>query len=200
MNLDTFPPSFPRICTDGGLLSANPSDRGGSWAWLRIEHDEIVSHASGWVRATDMPEGTVSSNQMEFLAVLRAFQSLEDGEIVVVISDSDVTLSRWTGDGRFGYAGIPDEWRRGMNDELRRCGGLFWHQIAGHPAVRPSPVDGLTDLERGRKLKRDGSAGLPVSKWNIEADRLCTEQANLGNLVLRIEAEAHTNIRISEGA
>ncbi len=199
--MDTFPPSLPRLCTDGGLLSANPSDLGGSWAFVRVERDEMISHGAGWVRASEMPEGTVSSNQMEFLAVLRAFQSLSDGEIVVVISDSDVTLSRWTGDGRFGYAGIPDEWRRGMEWEIRRCGGLFWHQIAGHPSTaRPSKVDGLTDLERGRKIKKDGSAGLPVSKWNIEADRLCTEQANLGNLILRIEAEHHTNIRISEGA
>jgi hypothetical protein len=177
-------PARPRIYTDGGLLSSNPSSRGGTWAWCRVENDTIVLEDSGILWAEDMPGGTVSSNQAEFYAVLNAFCSLSDREIVEMYLDSDVTLSRWTGDGRFGRSGIPDPWWDGMLLQLRRCGGASWHHLSGHPAVRPSKLDGKTDLERGYKIKRDGTPGDPVSQYNVHVDTLCTIQAALGNILI----------------
>jgi hypothetical protein len=132
-----------------------------------------------------MPGGTVSSNQAEFYAVLNAFFSLSDGEMVDMYLDSDVTLSRWTGDGRFGRSGIPDPWWDGMNLQLKRHGGSRWFHLSGHPAVvRPSKIDGKTDLERGHKLRKDGTPGDPVSRYNVHVDALCTIQAALGNILI----------------
>lgn len=175
--------SRPHIYTDGGLLSANPSNRGGTWGWVRVVDDEIIAEGAGWIPASEMPGGTVSSNQAEFRAVLEAFRDLPDEAVVVVCVDSEVTLGRWYGTGVYGRTGIPDSWWEGMNAELRRHGGSNWVQLAGHPSVRPGS-DGLTDLERGYKLTRDGQRGLPVSKWNVYVDRLCTAQAVLANILL----------------
>lgn len=186
---DLVPPPV-RIFTDGGLLSPNPSNRGGSWAWCRVERDAIVSEASGVIWADDMPDGTVSSNQAEFYAVLQAFRSLADQEIVDVYLDSDVTFSRWYGDGRFGNRGVPPAWWEAMNGELRRHGGSNWHRIAGHPSSRPNGPDGKSDLERGYKLRRDGSPGDSVNKWNVHVDAMCTLQAALGNLILECRSVA----------
>ena len=197
-------PSHPRIYTDGGLISPNPSVLGGTWGWCRVEDDRIVSEDSGILWAEDMPGGVVTGNQAEFFAVLNAFSALSDNEIVHVYLDSDVTLSRWTGDGRFGRAGIPDAWWGGMNDQLRRCGGSFWHPLAGHPTQhRPSKLDGKTDLERGHKLTRDGKPGIPVSRWNVHVDALCTIQAALGKILIECgkipDAEAWEIIATAAG-
>lgn len=178
------PESLPRLFTDGGLLSQNPSPLGGSWAWCRVERGSVVAEGAGVIWAAEMPDRMVTSNQAEFYAVWQAFRALDDGEIIDVYLDSDVTLSRWYGDGRFGRKGIPAVWWDGMNAELRRHGGSNWHHLAGHPSTRPNGGDGKSDLERGYKLRKDGSPGEPVSEWNVYVDRLCTLHARLGNLVL----------------
>ena len=105
-------PPFPSLFTDGGCLDANPSDRGISWAWCRVERGELVAHESGFIEARELPEGKGTNNQGEFFAALRALESLEAGEIVHVYTISSLTLWRYTEPDRAGLKNIPLDWRK----------------------------------------------------------------------------------------
>lgn len=167
---------MPRVdlYTDGGLTGSNPSQIAGSWAWVRVDDGVKTAEQCGWLRADCMPDGRITSNQSEFYAVLKAFEALKDGEIVHVYLDSEVTYKRWSQSA--GRHGISDEWYHQMGAELRRCGGSFWHLIAGHPS--------LEDLARVPPSKKDGT---PVSAWNVRADQLTRFAGALAGLVLLSE-------------
>lgn len=174
------------LYTDGGLASANPSSLAGSWAWVLVADDAFVSEDCGFIRAGDMPDGRVTSNQVEFYAVLQGLQNFADSVDVAVYMDSEVTYRRVAEMGA--RVGIPDEWYHVMGAQLRRHRATF-HLLAGHPSI--------VDLERGTKAN-----GTPVSKWNIRADNLCKMAANVGRLVVlseqRTEDESYTVLQVTE--
>ncbi|MGE4164220.1 MAG: hypothetical protein AB7G23_21060 [Vicinamibacterales bacterium] len=160
------------VFADGGCILGNPSEYGGTYAWLHVDGplNRKVEGRSGVV--TNATFGAlVTNNAMEFLAVLRALEALPDGWSGVVASDSQCTITRWTGAKR-DFKGIPWEWSDRMVTVLARLGELTWRQLAGHPTK--------LDLERGHKIKLvDGAVveGLPVSEWQAACDRQCTRLA-----------------------
>jgi ribonuclease HI len=160
------------VFADGGCILGNPSEHGGTWAYLHVDGplNRKVEGRSGIV--TNARFGApVTNNAMEFLAVLKALEALPDGWSGVVASDSQCTLTRWQGSKR-DFKGIPWEWSDRMQAVLARLGELTWRQLAGHPTK--------LDLERGRKIKLvDGIVveGLPVSEWQAACDAQCTRLA-----------------------
>lgn len=167
------PKPITHVFADGGCILGNPSEHGGTWAYLYVDmqRDQKVDGRCGVVTNVNFGAG-VTNNAMEFYAVLRALEGLPEGWGGTVASDSQCTITRWTGSKR-DFKGIPWEWSDRMVRALARLGELTWLQLAGHPTK--------LDLERGHKIKlgADGEIveGLPVSKWQHQCDRQCTRLA-----------------------
>ncbi len=144
--------------SDGGLVSPNPSKEGGSWAYVLVNSEgEIDRYCSGLV------PGEATSNLVEFVAMLEMFKELPQGWTGVAYTDSQVTWERFRRPEAASYRGISDEMIQEMHSTMRRVGDR--HQvmlIQGHPTK--------AELVRGV-----GKSGLPVSRFNVFADRLCTE-------------------------
>jgi ribonuclease HI len=168
-------PSQVALFTDGGCVARNPSDVAITWAWVVTIDGQPKAERFGWIRATDLPDGRGTNNQAEFYAVLDGFRHLDDGAIVYVFLDSEITLKRWTqGAAR---RGIPDAWYRGMGTELQRSGGSFWHLLSGHP-TRAS----LKQAEQNGNGKDD--SGRHVSPHNVRVDFLCRVAGALAGLII----------------
>ena len=159
------------VYADGGCILANPSPHGGTWAYVHVAADgsaeRKVRAMSGIVPARKFG-GPVTNNAMEFMAVLKALEALPDGWIGTVLTDSQVTITRWTGEGGR-FTGIPVSWIERMVAVKRRLGGTFWVQLAGHPTAE--------ELRRGYRLKElpDGTtrAAGATSKWQVACDERC---------------------------
>lgn len=157
------------VYADGGCILRNPSEYGGTWAYVHVNaaEDRKVAALSG-VYQSDRFGGPVTNNAMEFYAVLKGLEALPDGWIGTVLTDSQVTISRWTGEGGR-FTGIPVGWIERMVAVRRRLGGTFWVQLAGHPTAE--------ELRRGYRLKElpDGTirAAGATSKWQVACDERC---------------------------
>jgi ribonuclease HI len=158
------------VYADGGCILANPSSYGGTWAYVHANpaEDRKVAGLSG-IYPADRFGGPVTNNAMELLAVLKGLEALPDGWIGTVLTDSQVTITRWTG-SKVAFVGIPKAWALRMRAVLARLGGTTWTQLAGHPTAE--------ELERGYRIKTlpDGStraAGV-TSKWQVMCDRRCS--------------------------
>lgn len=68
--------------TDG---SADPKRKDGSWAFVRVENDSVVSEASARVKKTD-------SARMEMIAVIEALQTLKTASQVLVNTDCHMLI------------------------------------------------------------------------------------------------------------
>lgn len=168
-------PSRLALYTDGGCVQRNPSDIAITWAWVVTIDGQPKAERFDFIRATDLPGGRGTNNQAEFYAVLDAFRCLDDGAIVYVFLDSEITLKRWAhGAAR---RGIPDEWYRGMGAELKRHGGSFWYLLSGHP-TRASLAQASTNDDG-----KDNDGRL-VSPYNVRVDFLCRMAGALAGLVL----------------
>jgi ribonuclease HI len=161
------------IFADGGCILGNPSEHGGTWAYVHVDlaGERKIVGRSGIVPNARFG-AAVTNNAMELYAVLKGLEALPDGWSGTVATDSQCTLQRWTGTRR-DFKGIPWEWSDRMTRVLGRLGELAWLQLAGHPTV--------ADLARGYKVK-PGAAGaeqahLPVSRWQVMCDRQCRRLA-----------------------
>jgi ribonuclease HI len=175
MNVQDTTKPWLALFTDGGCVDRNPSDVAITWAWRLVVDGQPKAERSGFIRATELPEGRGTNNQAEFYAVLDGFRHLEDTAIVYVFLDSEITLKRWAQGAA--HRGIPSAWYRAMGAELARHGGSFWHLMSGHP-TRAS----LAQAEKNADGKDDN--GRTVSVHNVRVDLLCRMAGALAGLVL----------------
>lgn len=143
------------VYCDGGVICRNPSPYGGTWAWIALDAaGEVVARDSGVIA-----EPGTTNNVSEFVAAVRALESLPNDWSGKLYSDSQVTLGRlaW----QWSLNGLPLEWvARGAN-VLQRMGFFEPVLLQGHPT--------RAELEAGVGRRH----GYPVSKWNVECDKEC---------------------------
>lgn len=159
------------IYADGGLIGPlNPSPLGGTWAWCWVAGGRIVRRASGviWpdpnvlLLSKKASLKGVSNNISELVAAVRAIESLPDGWVGPLWTDSHVTACRLRGSDKFTM--VP-RWLIDRTVAARRTFGGRVCTLAGHPTE--------DDLLRGR-AKRNG---LPVSPYNVWCDDACHRRA-----------------------
>ena len=150
------------LYTDGGCAGKNPSTIGGTWGWALVDHeDNLKKFDSGYV-LPNLVGGDVTNNQMEYYAVLKGLEDLPNDSSVIVYSDSLITLGRMFQGWK--NKNIPKEWIERLNTQKKRVNILAYRHLDGHPTKK--------QLEEGK-----GKRGNLVSKWNVMADKLCSDQA-----------------------
>jgi len=144
------------LYADGGVVNRNPSDFGGTWAFVATdENDELLFSKSGFYQA---PIGKTTNNHTELVAVLEALESMPDGWNGTLVSDSEITLGRVS--KGWALKNVPSELVVRLRNVLQRLGKIKVKHVDGHPS-KAQLASGI------------GKRGNPVSKWNVEADRLC---------------------------
>jgi ribonuclease HI len=151
---------------DGGVIGPNPSPLGGTFAWVLTRDGEALEEQSGVLLPSNIGQAVVTNNNSELYALLVGLETLPEGWSGRVNSDSQTALG-WVFKG-WNQAKIPNALRDRLNDLIASGKLLFLDSLLlqGHPTKE--------DLARGMGAKRN----LPVSKWNVRCDDLCTEEAN----------------------
>lgn len=158
-------PDIVAAFSDGGVMGANPSKLGGSWAWCHIGYGNNLASMGDVMVASDcgllIPRGKiveVTNNYAEFVAAVRALRALPTGWEGPFYSDSEITLGRlfkgWATNG------IPDRLQEMAQAVTARLGAVTPVLLAGHP-TQPALLAGRTP------------DGRPVSKWNVWCDIAC---------------------------
>lgn len=144
---------------DGGVIGANPSKVGGTWAFCIVDAGErIMSGSSVFAPTDELP--AITNNFTEMLALINGLRALPDGWAGTVYSDSQITLGR-AFDG-WKWTNIPDWLHREYQVERAR---LDWKNIK-HILVQGHPTK--AELAAGI-----GSRGYPVSEFNVWCDKAC---------------------------
>lgn len=147
------------VYCDGGVIGASRSRYGGSWAWCQVGHGgERGLRASGLILPTSTWP-TITNNYTEFVAGVRALESLPAGWTGDFCTDSKITLGRLL----HGYAteGLPDKLvERGLK-AVARLGLLSPVLLDGHP-TKPQLLAGT------------GKRGNRVSEHNVWCDTECS--------------------------
>jgi ribonuclease HI len=142
---------------DGGVIAANPSTIGGTWAFCIVRDGMRSVQLSGYLPAGPQP---VTNNLTEMLALVRGLQALPDGWAGTIYSDSQITLGR-AFDG-WKWKNIPP-W---LHDEYKAARvRLNWPQIK-HVLLQGHPT-------RAELLAGVGKSGRPVSEHNVWCDQAC---------------------------
>ena len=149
------------VFTDGGCIRQNPSLIGGTYAWCAVDaQGEVVGRSSGVHPASE--EEPITSNVMEFVAAVRALESLPRGWSGKLCSDSQITIGRLCHE--WALNNLPRWWIERGGQVLRRLGRIEGVLLAGPPT-------------RMELIKGYGKGGLPVSLHNVWADQRCREEA-----------------------
>lgn len=154
-----------QIFCDGGVIGANPSPAGGTWAWVLVCGGHVVRHCSGIVTPTAADLPTISNNLTELLAAVEALENIRSHDrnwAGTIYTDSKVTLLRLTQTFSQAFAGIPRE----LRDRARAVAtGKRWKAklVKGHPTAK--------------HLKAGHWDGVMVSKWNCWCDKECQRLA-----------------------
>lgn len=152
---------------DGGVIGANPSDVGGTWAFRIIEsrppEDAVITEASGLI-TPDENLPAITNNLTEMLALVRGLQALPEGWAGTVYSDSQITLGRafmgWK------WKNIP-AWLHHEYQQARarlNWQNIRWVLLSGHP-TRAELANGIS------------KSGRPVSAHNVWCDMACGKVA-----------------------
>lgn len=148
------------LYTDGGLLSPNPSNLGGTWAWCAVDiNNKRIIGRGGYILAKSIP---ITNNQMEQIAILLALEAMPDDWSGTVHTDSSVARGRIF--NKRSSINLPETANTRIQIALSRLGHIKSKLIQGHPTK--------TDLIKGYGKKR----GLPVSVHNVWADHECNRQ------------------------
>lgn len=173
------------IYCDGGCVKKNPSQIGGTWAYVCVEsafelgepdtrggldaRGTFVRGGSGF-----LPNSTyntlMTNNIMEYEAVVKGLESMDAGWSGVVYSDSLITLERIFGNWR--NKNVPESLIERKNKALNRLGKVTCRHVDGHPTK--------AQLDAGI-----GKRGNPVSRWNVMADSLCNEESKQAQIDLQ---------------
>lgn len=154
------------LYADGGVIKKNPSEIGGTWAFVVTIEDDLLYRRSGVYTPEKLHVHKVTNNHMELIALLKGLDfCIEKGlEIERVYSDSNVSLGRlFRG---WGMKNIPP-WLVRKKEEIMshyNINTMRWQLLDGHPTKK--------QLEAGI-----GKRCHPVSKWNVKCDTLCNEEA-----------------------
>lgn len=158
--------SYVSLYCDGGIIGANPSAVGGTWAFVVVDPDENrpLHSSSGVVTPEDAGLPTVTNNYTELRAALEALDEVKDGWAGKLYTDSNVTRCRLT-NPRAALKGIPEYMEIWLYETRSRLGAFTVVLLSGHPTQK--------QLEEGK-----GSGGRPVSEWNVLCDQMCTAEAS----------------------
>jgi len=152
------------VYADGGVIGANPSPIGGTWAWCQVRDGSIVRSASSVITPTEAGLPAITNNLTELLAILNARASLPYAWTGAIYSDSWVSLQRVFLAAKL--ANVPD-WLIVRLQCMQRDGwfsGCSWQLLDGHPT-------------KAQLMAGVGKRGRPVSKWNVFCDEACGRRA-----------------------
>lgn len=153
------------LYADGGVIGANPSPIGGTWAWCHVTVDgERLTSASGVITPAEAGLPFITNNLTELYAILEARESLPYAWSGTIHSDSWVSLQRVFLAARL--KNVPD-WLVDRLQRMQRDGwfsGCAWKLLDGHP-TRAELAAGV------------GKRGHDVSEHNVWCDQACTEAA-----------------------
>ena len=145
-----------RVYTDGGVVGRNPSDFGGTWAFVAVNvEDEEVFSRSGFHQTEGQP---TTNNHTELIAAIEALEAMPKGWAGTLVSDSEVTLGRIFNAWRM--KNVPEDYVVRLRNALSRLGKVKGMHVDGHPS-------------KAHLAAGIGKRGNPVSKWNVKADELC---------------------------
>lgn len=150
---------------DGGVIGPNPSPLGGTFAWVLTRNGEAIQEESGVLLPADIGQPAVTNNNSELYALLVGLEALPEGWQGRVNSDSQTALG-WVFKC-WDQRKIPAVLQDRLNDLIASGKILFLDSrlLQGHPTK--------ADLALGVGAKRN----LPVSRFNVRCDDLCTEEA-----------------------
>jgi Ribonuclease HI len=165
------------LYSDGGCCKKNPSPYGISWAFVATdENDEEIYRESGHITTANCKGYKASNNLAEMIAAVKALEyargNLAGNTLreITLYCDSELTLHTLF----LGYSmkRLPRNVIQRMNGVLTairigRAKHINWILVAGHPTKK--------DLEQGFKVKNKQK--LPVSKYNVECDKMCRIEA-----------------------
>lgn len=79
---------------DGGVVGANPSPFGGTYAWRRVEDGVVIAEGARFISTADARVPAVTNNLTEMLALIKGLECLPADWQGTVLSDSQITLGR----------------------------------------------------------------------------------------------------------
>lgn len=173
-----------QLFCDGGVIGANPSAIGGTWAVRLIGDDgQVLREATGWITPQMAQMPIITNNLTEMLALLKGLRALPTDWCGLVCSDSQITLGRafqgWK------WSGIPAWMHEAFRSDVSRL--TNWEEfrymlLDGHPT-------------KAQLAAGVGKRGHPVSEHNVWCDQACREagerfmrQAEQANLALMVPA------------
>jgi ribonuclease HI len=165
------------IFCDGGVISRNPSEHGGTYAFFFLDEQENeIACGSGFVlpeskASESVPEADfwfcehshITNNVTELAAVVFALQQLPDGFEGTLYSDSYVTLCRMRNKNPR-WVGVPDALKAATLVERERHPNITYVLLDGHPT-------------KDQLAAKIGKRGNPCSPWNVRCDKRCGELA-----------------------
>lgn len=149
------------LFTDGGCIGANPSAKGGTWAWCLVEDGKLTRSASGLLLPADAELTKIGNNLTELFAAVLGLEAMGEDFRGIWHTDSRVTIYRLFRHAKL--KGVP-AWLTKRVHALRsrlRCEAKL---LGGHP----------TKAELKAGVRRDGA---PVSEWNVWCDKACCARA-----------------------
>lgn len=153
------------LYTDGGVIGANPSTIGGSWAYCFVDAFGLrIAQASGVITPEQAHLQAITNNVTELLALVYGLERLPSGWRGTVYSDSWVSLQRVFLAAKL--ANVP-RWLVERLQALQKSGELAdisYVLLDGHPT-------------RAELIAGKGKRGHPVSEHNVWCDAECGERA-----------------------
>lgn len=152
------------LYADGGVIGANPSPIGGTWAWCLVDaRGQRVCEYSGTLLATpELP--FVTNNVTELVALVNGLEALPHGWSGTVYSDSWVSLQRVFLAAKL--KNVPG-WlvdRLQALQSSRKLASMSYVLLDGHPT-------------KAQLTAGVGKRGAPVSVHNVWADTECQRRA-----------------------
>lgn len=150
-----------QLFVDGGVIGANPSGIGGTWAWRHVGPDSAIHSGSGCITPAAAGLVGVTNNLTEMMALLMGLRPLPNDWRGTIYSDSAITLGRAFDGWR--WAGIPMWMQKQYQQETLRL--VNWRTL-GHVLLDGHPT--AAQLAAGV-----GKRGHPVSEHNVWCDKAC---------------------------
>lgn len=153
--------SIIALYADGGVIGANPSPIGGTWAWCQVSEAGIrLVASSGVITPAEAGLPAITNNLTELFAILEARESVPYAWTGTIYSDSWVSLQRVFLGARL--KNVPPQIVERLQ-RLQRDGwfsGCSWQLLDGHPT-------------RAQLAAGQGKRGAPVSIHNVWCDEQC---------------------------
>lgn len=151
------------LYTDGGVIGANPSALGGTWAYCLVDAaGQRTTCESGIITPAEAELPLVTNNLTELLAIVKGREALSWAWSGTIHSDSWVSLQRVFFAARL--KNVPP-WLVARLQKLQREGwftGCSWKLLDGHPT-------------KAQLAAGVGKRGGPVSIHNVWCDQACTQ-------------------------